>query len=197
MNSKKDLREWAKWDREQRKQADKIKIDKSVYERLQTMPEWQKAQRVFIYVSVKQEIDTCMALEWLLARGKQVYVPRCKPGGVMEAVEIRSISELQPAPFGLLEPPVHITAVEPGKLDFVVVPCLLCDKEGYRVGYGGGYYDRYLPQTGAVTVCLCEENHLIENVPRERYDIPVEWAVTESRVIQCKKTPADGAEGNS
>ena len=76
--------------------------------------------------------------------------------------------------------------MEPGAGDIVIVPALCCDMEGYRLGRGGGYYDRMLPGCPASSVCLCRERLLQKNLPREWNDFPVDIVVTEARVLRLR-----------
>ena len=71
----------------------------------------------------------------------------------------------------------------PEKIDLVLVPALAFDKECYRLGHGGGYYDRYLPRTRAFTVGLAREKMLFDRVPREAHDVPVMLVITEKRIV--------------
>lgn len=158
--------------------------DRAIAARLSALPGYQRAASLFIYVSVKREPDTRQLIEAALAQGKKVAVPLCRTGGRMEARQIQSLSQLRPAAFGLLEPQESAGVVPPEEIDFVVVPCVACDQKGRRLGYGGGYYDRYLAQSrGWFVACLCREEMLVEQLPAEPHDILMPCIVTEKRSL--------------
>lgn len=96
--------------------------------------------------------------------------------------ELRSLSELRPGAFGLLEPPEG-RPLEPVPGLLAVVPAMACDKRGIRLGKGGGYYDRFLSGFEGVTACLVLEQMLFDALPREPHDAPVRYLFTQQRTI--------------
>jgi 5-formyltetrahydrofolate cyclo-ligase len=72
--------------------------------------------------------------------------------------------------------------IPPEKLDFCIVPALACDRDGYRLGYGGGFYDRYLPRTHGITAALCASKRLLDRLPSEPFDVPCKCIITENEV---------------
>lgn len=153
--------------------------DERIYERLVHLPQFLAAQTVFCYVSIGAEPDTRRLLEKALALGKTVCVPRCEGAGQMHARRIESLSALAPGYCNLQEPPVTAPVVPPDKIDLAVVPCVAADKAGYRLGNGGGYYDRYLPVLGGMAVCLCRGRLLQSRLPRTLHDVPIDTVITE------------------
>ena len=146
------------------------------------MPQWQAAKTVFSYVSVGRETDTRELIDAALLQGKRVCVPRCVGKGRMEARLLRAQAELLPAAFGLLEPPASAPLVPAGQIDVLIVACLAADLEGFRLGYGGGYYDRFLAEARGVSICLCRDRALMDSVPRQQGDLPVDYVVTETQI---------------
>ena len=140
--------------------------------RILNEPGYQSAKSVFCYVSIKKEPDTRALLQKILHDGKRLCVPRCKPDGSMEAVPVNSLDDLQKGLFGIPEPPQEIAPVSSDEIDLMIVPALGADKEGYRLGQGKGYYDRYLKGRTAgiwiVTFFMLDFPTEIHDVPGER-----------------------------
>lgn len=154
--------------------------DRVLADRLLALPELKEAETVLLFCGVGTEPDTRPIAEALWAAGKQVLFPKCLPHRRMEARAVRGMEELVPGVFGIPEPGGDCPAVERGKIDMVLVPAVCYDRSRFRLGQGGGYYDRYLSGYGGATVGLCRDAFLLERVPRERHDLPVERVLTES-----------------
>ena len=90
------------------------------------------------------------------------------------------LEELSPEVLGIPAPKESAVRLDPDELDLIIVPAITFDRSGYRLGYGGGYYDRYLAQTKAFTVGLARERLVKEELPREAHDIAVKCLITES-----------------
>ena len=157
-------------------------ISAKISERILGSPLYAQAKCIFVYVSTEQEIDTRYILQQALSAGKSVCVPRCIRQGEMRAYRIFSMQELHPGKYGILEPKETAPQISPSKIDLIIVPALACDIQGYRVGYGGGYYDRYLKQTQAVSIALCAEENLLRELPHEWFDRRCDWVFTEGQV---------------
>jgi 5-formyltetrahydrofolate cyclo-ligase len=156
--------------------------DAAIAERVCAMPEFIRAKTIFTFYSIGREPDTHRIIRRALDMGKTVSLPVCFKGGIMEARAIKDIGELRESQMmGLMEPLDSTHVVAPEEIDFIVVPALAYDEAGYRVGYGGGYYDRFLARTKAYTVGITREALMMEEVPREAHDIPVQCIVTEKK----------------
>jgi 5-formyltetrahydrofolate cyclo-ligase len=145
------------------------------------MPEFKNAGTIFTYYSLGREVDTVRIIEHALELGKTVTLPVCMKGGVMEARAVRDLGELSKTSFGLLEPLSSTRVVMPEELDFIIVPALSYDRDGFRIGWGGGYYDRYLLRTRAFTAGISRERLLVDTLPRETHDVAVRCVVTERK----------------
>lgn len=163
--------------------------DAMLFHRLCGMPEFRKASCVFLYVGTGGEPDTKTLIPGLLMAGKRVAVPLCFDGGEMEARVIESAEDLKPGRFGILEPEADTPALSPETPDFILVPALCYDRGGFRLGRGGGYYDRYLAKSGAFSAGLCRERFLQEALCRTAHDRRVDVVVTEKEIIR----PGPGA----
>ncbi|MCL1835754.1 MAG: 5-formyltetrahydrofolate cyclo-ligase [Oscillospiraceae bacterium] len=144
---------------------------------------FKDARAIMIYHSVGREPATLEIAKHALSGGKTVTFPRCLAGGIMHACAVRSLDELRPAVLGIPAPSEEAEVIAPSKLDLIIVPALTYDTDGYRLGYGGGYYDRYLPRTAAFTIGLARERLIKERLPREPHDIAVRCVMTEKGAL--------------
>ena len=147
--------------------------------RFLALPQVETARTLFLFFGVGKELDTRPMIECLLTQGKRVVLPVCLPGRAMETREIRTPDEVISGKFGIPAPGPDCPVVSKEEIDLVLVPNLLCDREGYRLGYGGGYYDRWLTDYSGVTVSLCPPERLVDELPREPFDIPVQILISE------------------
>ena len=183
---KQELRRLLKRERAKVFKEDRAKWDGEIHRVLTESPVFQGAQRVMIYLSFGWEIDTWPIVEDLQRSGREVYVPvvRKRPKGLVPTLYTTKES-LAPAVFGILEPPPGTPTVEPDRLDLVVVPGLAFSQEGYRIGYGGGYYDRLLSNTSAPTVGLVY-TAFIRALDPDPWDQPVDFLAAERGLISRK-----------
>jgi len=139
-----------------------------------------------IYLSVGWEVDTWTIARDLETRGKEVYVPVVQrhPRALL-VKRLYSREDLVPAAFGILEPGPKAPTIGPEQLDLVVVPGLAFSEQGFRVGYGGGYYDRFLATTTAKSAGLVYRS-FVRDLPTDPWDHPVDFLVTEEGVIGRK-----------
>ncbi len=169
-----------------RKQCKKIiaeqpDVSQQITAKLLQMQAYQNAGTVFCFVSTEGEISTRAFLQDALQSGKNVCVPFCIGKGEMIAKKITALRDLKCGAYGILAPDVQAATILPQQIDFAVLPCIAADVKGYRLGYGGGFYDRYLPQlrTDAVTVCVCRKALLLPEIPHESHDVQADFVVTE------------------
>lgn len=159
--------------------------DAIITERVLNLDSFKRANCILAYISIGYEVDTYRLIECALSIGKRVCVPRCYVGGVMDAVEIFSISDLKPGMYGIPEPDADSPAVDPSELDFILVPGMAYDRARNRLGRGAGYYDRFLERSQqATTVGVCRGNRLFDAIPHEAHDKQVDFVVTEHEMLQ-------------
>ena len=133
------------------------------------------AQQILCYVSTADEIDTSAIISDALERGKAVFVPKCtEQKGIMRFYRIRSFDDLKSGKFGIPEP----VNTEPdnewhqdANTALCIVPTLCCDRLGNRLGYGGGYYDRFLRGFNGKKLCLCYARFADVQLPLEEHDV--------------------------
>ncbi len=182
---KRALRARVRSAREAASEADRAGWSREIARRLLALAEVRDAATVMAFSSFGSEVDTRPVLERLLAEGRVVVLPRVE-GGRIVPVELRPDSRLTPASFGALEP--EGDPIPPEAIEAVVVPGLAFDRHGYRVGYGGGFYDRFLPllRDEVPRVGVCFALQLVEEVPHGPGDVPVGLVVTQEEVIRCR-----------
>ena len=150
--------------------------------------EFRNAQTIMMFLSLEVEVETATLAVKAWAEGKSIAVPRVDwEGQRMDPLEIKSLDVgMRTARQGVREP-VDGRVVPLDSIDMVVVPGLAFDRRGYRVGRGRGFYDRFLAQRGfqGVRCALCFHEQLIEEVPRESHDIPMDLIVTDQEVLRC------------
>ena len=155
------------------------RVDEEICKKVINLPEYQQAGTIFSFVSSEREVNTVPLLFDILKKGKRLAVPKCVGKGLMEAYEINSLEELRPGKYGILEPSSSCPMVEPKEIELCIVPCLACSKDGKRLGYGGGYYDRFLKRADFTKVALCRRRLIREDIPIGRYDVLMDKVVSE------------------
>ncbi len=154
--------------------------DKKIYEKVINLKEYKEAKTIFCFVGVNREINTLRIINNALESGKRVGVPRCISKGIMEVYEITGPSSLEEGKYGLLEPKKDCKLIKPEEIDFAIIPCVSSDREGFRLGYGGGYYDRYLVNSIFKAAVICREKILCKHIPHDDHDIKVNMVISEN-----------------
>ena len=160
------------------------KSNEAIYNNLSVLPELQSAKRVFLYLSVGHEVDTRRLIRSLSAAGKTVALPVSLPKGQMVFAEYREDALQDGTVIDIPEPDASAARLEPAEGELMIVPALCFDREGFRLGQGGGYYDRYLSGHALFTVGVGRDALLMERVPRGVYDLGVRCLVTESGITR-------------
>ncbi|WP_261079635.1 5-formyltetrahydrofolate cyclo-ligase [Streptococcus mitis] len=160
--------------REQKQAMDQVLTEHFLHH-----PFYQEAKTIATYLSFPHEFQTRELIEQALKDGKKVLIPKTYPKGRMDFV-VYNPQQLVKTSFGLLEPQGDLEVVDASQIDLIHVPGLAFTREGYRIGYGGGYYDRYLEHfTGYTlsTVYPCQ----IRDFSPENHDIPVQEVLIDER----------------
>lgn len=163
----------------------RIEAQERMTKRLLQHPDFLQADQVFCFVSFGSEPDTHAFLNACFAKGTPVAVPRCFADGSMLFYRIESLDVLQPSPpYGIPEPRADSEEAKASAHTFCVVPGLAFDDQGYRLGYGGGFYDRFLSDFPGRTAGLCFDACLTQRLPHAEHDRPVQSMITEQTMIQ-------------
>lgn len=163
----------------------------ALLERLMSRSVWREAKTILAYLAMPTEIDIDALIGTALATGKTVAVPvLTKVRGIMQAVRLDDLEAVVPRTWGIREPRDVTAVVAPQAIDLVLVPGTAFGKDGARLGAGGGYYDRYLPQTDAFRLGIAAECMLTEDIPMTATDAVMDAVVTEAAWY----APREGAE---
>lgn len=162
----------------------------SICDRLVAMPEFHKAETVMFFIDFRNEVATGQAIKSALEMGKRVVVPitHVKERLLTPSQILDYPGDLQVGTYDIMEPrPDRVRPVPPGEIDFVAVPGVAFDLKGNRLGYGGGFYDRFLGtvKQGATMVALAFEMQIRAEVYPEPHDFPMKAVLTEERLIRC------------
>ena len=160
-------------------QEQKQFIDQALTEQLLQHPFYQEAKVIATYLSFPHEFQTQELIEQALKDGKKVLIPKTYPKGRMDFV-IYDPQQLVKTSFGLLEPQGVLEVVDASQIDLIHVPGLAFTTEGYRIGYGGGYYDRYLKHFSGNTLSTVYPCQIRDFIP-EDHDIPVQEVLVDER----------------
>lgn len=152
--------------------------DRRIYGNVVNSPVFQNATSIMLFLSTAEEVDTWPILRTAWEQKKITAVPKVldRRRGMI-AVVISDLAELQPQTMGIMEP-VHSEALDPRRIDLALVPGLAFDVDGGRLGYGAGYFDRFLPQTQAWLLGLIY-SVFVRTLPRDEWDVPVNAVCTE------------------
>ncbi|GAQ19801.1 5-formyltetrahydrofolate cyclo-ligase family protein [Oceanobacillus picturae] len=159
---------------------DRYITEKKLKDQLISSSIWEQATTIGLTVSQAMEWDTKPIIEEAWKAGKTVCVPKCSPKEKMLTFyKLESFNQLEVVYYNLLEPNPTVTqSVAKMEIQLLLVPGLVFDKRGYRIGFGGGYYDRYLADYPNVTASLLHSEQLVDQVPAESFDIPVQHIIT-------------------
>jgi 5-formyltetrahydrofolate cyclo-ligase len=162
-------------------------FDKAILARLIDLPEVRSARTLMTYVTFRSEVDTRGLIDWALAAGKTVAVPRVRGPRDMEAYCLRDPrQDLVCGTWDIPEPCDGLDECAAQAIDLIVIPGAVFAADGGRIGYGGGFYDTYMHtlRSEVPRVALAFELQVIDELPREAHDLPVDAIVTERRVIR-------------
>lgn len=148
---------------------------------------YKNADKVLFYAALKDEINIDYCISDALSRGKCTGLPVCcDTDGNMKFYSINSLNDLRCGFFGIREPNTERCAeIVDFKNALCIVPAVAYDKNGYRLGYGKGYYDRFLQKVNVISVGLCYNELIIDELPAEKHDISVNYIITRQGIFLC------------
>ncbi len=165
---------------------EKIRADNAITQAVCALREIQKAHVVSLYISLPDEVATYPVRSFLLGLGKTVAVPKVEKGN-LEFYTITGDSDLEPGVFGLMEPKTSCPLVDTKGVDVFLIPGLAFDRNGNRLGWGKGYYDRALSSTKAIKIGLAYACQIVSGVPVTQEDRSMDCIVTESEIIRVSR----------
>ncbi|HEY5736502.1 MAG TPA: 5-formyltetrahydrofolate cyclo-ligase [Nitrosopumilus sp.] len=155
-----------------------------IQKKLKKIFAFKDAQKVGAYYPIGSEIFTQDIIQELLSQGKEVFLPKVV-GDSMEFRKITSFSSLEHGSFDIMEPkddcPVD------NNLDVILVPTVGISPIGVRLGYGYGFYDKFLAKNKITTISLTLEKQIIKNIPKSDHDVLIDWIVTEEKILQTQR----------
>ena len=159
----------------------KREMDKKLFERFVSLEEYAACDTLFAYISGEIECDTSAIILRALADGKRIAVPRCaERTNAISFYFINSYDDLEKGKYGILEPKTEVCErAEDFSRGLCLVPGLSFDLQGYRLGFGKGYYDRFLSRFGGVTAGICYAKCTLTELPRGAFDRAVDILITE------------------
>lgn len=161
-----------------------VRGDNALFARFLALPQVEAAKIIFAFWGIPgKEPDTARLIRELVRRGKTVGLPRMLPGRRMEVRRCDPDRPLVKVSFGISEPGEDCPLIQREDIDLTLVPAVCYDRRGFRLGFGGGYYDRWLENFSGVTVGLCREAVLQDRVPTEAHDAKVDILLTEGESL--------------
>jgi 5-formyltetrahydrofolate cyclo-ligase len=158
----------------------------AIVRRLADLAQVRRASTLMVYLAFGSEVLVDGLIFWGWGEGKRIAVPLCRPEDrELIACRIDSFDELEIGHYGIREPKTgFIRPVQREEIEAVVVPAAAFDRRGYRVGYGGGYYDRFLPGASrAARIGAAFAHQIVAEIAADRHDVPMDRIVTETEVI--------------
>ena len=174
----------AKVTKEKREVNSKKRIEK-----LMASSYYKQAHTIMSFISFSDEVNTHDFIKEAIEDGKQIVVPITFPKvPEIKASILTSFSQLEAGFYNILTPKKEFHKfIDPKEIDLVIVPGLAFSKDGYRVGYGGGYYDRFLSKIpDTTTIAIAFQLQILEDLPTDDFDIPVDYIYTEENIIDCR-----------
>ncbi|MFQ5781823.1 MAG: 5-formyltetrahydrofolate cyclo-ligase [Nitrosopumilus sp.] len=152
--------------------------------RLKKINVFRNAQKIGAYYPIGSEILTQDIIQELLSNGKEVFLPKVK-GEKIEFRKISDFSSLEKGSFEIMEPKEDCQI--DNNLDVILVPTVGISPAGVRLGYGHGFYDKFLAEHKTTTVSLTLEKQIVKNIPKSEHDVLIDWIVTEDRFLQTQR----------
>ena len=156
---------------------------KNIQKSLKKIDDFQNAQKIGAYYPIGSEILTQDIIQELLSKGKDVFLPKVIGGG-LEFRKITDFLSLEKGKFDILEPKEDCQ--KDNNLDAVLVPTVAISPKGVRLGYGHGYYDKFLAENKSISISLTLEKQIVKNIPKEEHDAIIDWIITEDRVFHSQ-----------
>lgn len=159
--------------------------DKAVCRNLLNCNEYRQADTVLFYAALDDEINIDECIRKAIDDGKKAALPVCIDNfGYMEFYYINSLKDIKEGSFGVREPEIsNSVKVTDFENSICLVPAIAYDRLGYRLGYGKGYYDRFLENYAFISIGLCYNELVVEKLPADKYDVPVDKIITENDII--------------
>jgi 5-formyltetrahydrofolate cyclo-ligase len=187
---KKELRTQKLLERLSHNKSEKSAKDKKIIAKLLRLPEIKKAGRILLYLPIKGEVDlTSLFATRAPLLNKKFILPRVKDEKTLHLFYINNLTEVEKGSFNINEPKLHLKKAPIKEVEVAIIPGIVFAKNGHRIGYGKGFYDRLLKKTKCPKIGIAYEFQIVENIHGEPHDTPMDIIVTEKGIIrpQMKK----------
>lgn len=184
MMSKQELRKKYLAVRNSISDAEKSEYDKRLTEKLLSMPEYKNAESVLLFANVGSEFDTNTLFCECIKQNKKVYFPKCVDGERMVFFRVCSENDFSIGKYNIPEPQTLEKYTLNSKSDLAVIPALAVGRDFSRLGYGKGYYDRFLNDFKGVSVCPTYSLLLCDGVPTDKFDILLNIIITPTESLR-------------
>jgi 5-formyltetrahydrofolate cyclo-ligase len=187
-NTKDALRKGMLHQRKNMKTDNITTFSKKIIGTLMNTPEFINSKNIMLYLSFKNEVNTYPLVTWCLDNDKIVIAPYCiESERKIVPFEINNLTnDLTKSTFGVMEPKHDILKkANTQDIDLIIVPGVVFDIHCNRIGFGAGYYDRFLPKKSknTITIGIAYDYQVIDNIPTNEYDVPLDFIITEKRII--------------
>ena len=160
--------------------SEKLQTDKAISDGILSSNEYKECENILLFASIGSEFDTQQILLAAIKDKKHIFFPKCEADGIMHFYEVTSPADLSLGYMHIPEPQANTYSyVSESDSDLILVPALCADKSFHRLGYGGGFYDRFLKIFKGVAVCPVYSSLLFEEIPTDSFDMPVDIIYTE------------------
>lgn len=187
--TKKDLRQTMLKKRENLSWLERQEKSRQINQQLFLLPAYRSAKTILTYLSTRKEPDTLPLLQKAWQQKKQVLVPVSQTvNKSLLLSKLENLEELTKGAYGIPEPKTEFwRPTQPDSVDLCLVPGLAFNRNGYRLGYGGGYFDRFLPnlRPDCLKVALAYDFQILDFIPKAEHDIPIDIIITESTTYLC------------
>lgn len=159
-----------------------------IVEKLKGLEEFQQSHTIHCYVSMneRREVETQELIIEMLSKGKRIVVPVTNfESGTLDHVKLNKFEDLETNKWGVLEPESG-SQLKPKEFDLVIVPMVGGDEQCNRIGYGKGFYDQFLKQVECPKIGLLFDQNIVDQIPTEDFDVPMDTIITEKRIIHRK-----------
>jgi 5-formyltetrahydrofolate cyclo-ligase len=162
--------------------ADFMKIaSKQIQKNLKKIEAYREAQTIASYYSIGSEVRTQDIMQEIISNGKTLALPKVD-GDELVFYNVKKFEDLEKGEFGIMEPKENCPVVD--KFDIILVPAVAMTRAGLRLGYGRGFYDRFLSDKNITSVALTYSKLVVKHIPKSNNDVPIHWVVTEDDVIK-------------
>lgn len=172
MESKTKIRDYIKKKREALDPVEKEKLDKKIFAKIETNLKFKKAKTILVYMSHKNEVDVINFI-----KNKNIVLPRVN-NETLDLYLIESSDDLEEGTYGIMEPKTSCKKVRPDDIDLAFIPGVAFDKNGHRIGYGKGFYDKLGKILNCPKFGLAYDFQIVDKIPFESHDIPVDLIIT-------------------